>query len=593
MRLRGPGSACHSDEPGLAERGGIRRYGDGGGAALPFGARAGLAALLFAAVAAPWPYGCVTDTCRFGLAAVVFLAAATVVRSVDPRAGVAAIGALLAVPLVQMLLRTAPPALALDAAMALWAPAAAWLALRPLARGRRAELMAKVMVAGGTAQAGFGLLTAASPGIYGQPTSWSSSPFGSFVNRNHFAGYVELAALLAFGLCVQGLRRDRELRGASLLWGGAGALMTLAVLASGSRGGLLALAWGLSAFALLVAGRRSWRKGAIVLTASLAVLAGTLALLPPEVRARVLTSAGDASVAYRLETSRACLRLAAARPLLGAGLGSFADAAPPFRRGGDGSIRAVHAENDVFQFLAEAGLLGLVALSLAVWTLKRTLAETLRGSAISAAALAASIGLLLHSFVDFNLRVPSNALALAVCLALALPDRGAVATGRHGRVARFAVVASLILLGLAAGSAAKAALGHSKALLVSDPLARAAALGRALAWNPLSTEAHRDRARALVSVAAGPLRAARLERARDDYLRAIELRPQWAEAWYELAWLEMARGDREAARRSLERALALDPLSQPLARAGQALRERIDQPETGGVPASGVAAPPP
>ena len=86
-----------------------------------------------------------------------------------------------------------------------------------------------------------------------------------------------------------------------------------------------------------------------------------------------------------------------------------------------------HAHNDYLELLADAGMvggaLGLCLIAVLYW---RGLAN-LRGakSAVARAAIAGSLsactGLLLHSFVDFNLHIPSNAMIflLLACLATA------------------------------------------------------------------------------------------------------------------------------------------------------------------------------
>lgn len=549
--------------------------GDEAGLPLPMATRAGFALLLAAMVASPWPYGCVAEPWRWWLTSAVLSASALMAWGVDVRPGFTAVLPLAAIPVAQVALGTAPLALALDAALALWAPLAAWLSLRQLARGRRAVLVATVVTSCALVQAAFGLIQGPGRGIYGHATDWMTSSFGSFINHNHFAGFAEMGTLLALGLCVQRLRRDRELSGRALLWAGAAALIALAVLASRSRGGLVALAAGLAAFALLAAGRRSRRRGALLLGVFTLAMAAALAILPQDAWTRIMASASDGSLAYRLHTSLASLRLAAAHPLLGSGLGSFPDAVTAFKRG-DGDVRTMHAENDVLEFVAETGLLGLAALLFAAWRLRPALAATLRSSALAAGALAAASALAVHSFVDFNLRVPSNALMLAVCLALALPGRGQSA-GRSAAAAwRWAIAGTFLALGALASCAAFAAAEHARGLGQLDPLARAAILTRALDWNPLSPEIRRDRARALVRASAGSLREVRLERAGADYHRVLALRPRWAEAWYELAWVELARGDRSAARSALQRATALDPTSLGLRSRGAALLARIE-----------------
>jgi hypothetical protein len=147
----------------------------------------------------------------------------------------------------------------------------------------------------------------------------TTAPFGPFVSKNHFAGYVALAAILAVGLAT-GLA-DEQRRGSASLswiggrrakwvvvaWGAAGVLL-LAVPVSLSRGGVVSLAAGLGCFILL----RAWTSNGSGLSvrALLSVVAGLgvagtllVAVLPTEARDRMLTLAGittDQSGSYRL-----------------------------------------------------------------------------------------------------------------------------------------------------------------------------------------------------------------------------------------------------------------------------------------------------
>ena len=93
------------------------------------------------------------------------------------------------------------------------------------------------------------------------------APFGPFVNKNHFAGYVVLAALLAVGLAA-GLASEARRAPGFLGWiessrarcvvfaWGAAVILILAVPVCLSRGGVLSLAAGLVAFA----GLRLWSR---------------------------------------------------------------------------------------------------------------------------------------------------------------------------------------------------------------------------------------------------------------------------------------------------------------------------------------------
>ena len=99
----------------------------------------------------------------------------------------------------------------------------------------------------------------------------TTAPFGPFVSKNHFAGWSEMAALLAAGLAL-GLADDARRRGRDWTAGtrAAGVIlavvaslaMALASLASLSRGGTLALAAGACCLLALRLGARSRARGA-------------------------------------------------------------------------------------------------------------------------------------------------------------------------------------------------------------------------------------------------------------------------------------------------------------------------------------------
>jgi hypothetical protein len=74
-----------------------------------------------------------------------------------------------------------------------------------------------------------------------EPSAQPPAPFGSFVNHNHFAGYVEMIAPIPVALILR-----RAVRGElALVYGFAAALMGLAVVMSLSRGGMISLVAGL------------------------------------------------------------------------------------------------------------------------------------------------------------------------------------------------------------------------------------------------------------------------------------------------------------------------------------------------------------
>ncbi len=67
----------------------------------------------------------------------------------------------------------------------------------------------------------------------------------------------------------------------------------------------------------------------------------------------------DNSGQFRLVAWGDTLRLCARSPLVGHGLGAYADALPPVKTG-LGYVTVEHAESDVLELLAEGGLCGLL-----------------------------------------------------------------------------------------------------------------------------------------------------------------------------------------------------------------------------------------
>lgn len=114
----------------------------------------------------------------------------------------------------------------------------------------------------------------------------------------------------------------------------------------------------------------------------------------------------------------------AKRPILGWGLATFEYAYPEFRSFYTNSlVNAVH--NDYLQVLVETGLLGF---AITVWLLVAAIRPGLRklrnwpsdvNGSVALAALLGISGILVHSFVDFNLQIPANAMLFYVLCTLA------------------------------------------------------------------------------------------------------------------------------------------------------------------------------
>lgn len=258
--------------------------------------------------------------------------------------------------------------------------------------------------------------------------------FGPFVNRNDFAGFVELILPLGLGLLVlDGERQERRLLVTLFAVFPAAALVLCA-----SRAGIVVFSCELVILGVLVwiYGRRSQRWLLLGVAGVIALLAGWLGVGPSFARFSGQNGT-DVSMAQRFSMSRDAWHIFLAHPVVGTGMGTLEIAFPRFQTHYIGLI-VNHAHDDYVELLSDGGILG-GALGLAfLFVLYRRGVRNLRRSrtpvtrSLYAGGLVACTGLLLHEFVDFNLHIPSNAIILLVIAAMTtslLPEP--IANPRH------------------------------------------------------------------------------------------------------------------------------------------------------------------
>jgi O-antigen ligase len=159
-------------------------------------------------------------------------------------------------------------------------------------------------------------------------------------------------------------------------------------------------------------------------------------IMPQETNAHLQSAlrAGDASFEQRMIMARDSMNIFRSSPLAGAGLGSFATAYPEFQTLVT-DLRIDHAHNDYAEVLAETGTIGglllAVGLGLFLWTAGKNFRGPLivAGNSIVWLRLGATIGclgILVHSFFDFNLHIPANAVWFIFLLAVASVQSGSL-----------------------------------------------------------------------------------------------------------------------------------------------------------------------
>lgn len=265
------------------------------------------------------------------------------------------------------------------------------------------------------------------------------APFGPFVNRDDFAGFLELILPLGLALLVlDGERRERRLLVALFVVFPAAALVL-----SASRAGILGFVFELLLLGILVwiYGRRSQRWLLAGLALVMAAVAGWLGVGYTIYRFQQ-AGGGDLPLADRMAMSRGAWRIFRDHPLVGTGLGTFEAVYPRYETSYTGYI-LTHAHNDYLELLAEGGVIG-GGLGLAfLWILFRRGIRNVRRAltpvnrSLNGGALVACTGLLGHELVDFNLHIPSNLVIflLISCLAsTVIPEP--ISNPRHRPVPR-------------------------------------------------------------------------------------------------------------------------------------------------------------
>lgn len=244
--------------------------------------------------------------------------------------------------------------------------------------------------------------------IYGIYESRFASPFGSFVNRHNFAAFMEMTLCLPLGLLfVGGINKDKR-----LLYFTAIALMGVALLLSGSRGGFIAFLAEIIFLIILTTETKSYNQIAIkaVLTVVLvaSVVAGSFFIGGDSSLTRLAETASSENFSTdRSEIWNVTLQIIKNYPIFGAGIGSFGIAYTKFDAS-SGLVRAEQAHNDYLQVLADAGLIGLLIGIFFLYQLfktgwKNSKTENIYRRGVVVGAFSGCFAILVHSTFDFVL----------------------------------------------------------------------------------------------------------------------------------------------------------------------------------------------
>lgn len=256
----------------------------------------------------------------------------------------------------------------------------------------------------------------------------------TYVNHNHFAGYLEMAIPLAIAVFL-GLKKDKvnsivkffSFRVGLIL---ALIIMFIAFLLSQSRGAWISLAITLIIMNIILIRRKVLPKITLFMfifsvVIVIAYIAGGSDDISQRLRS-VEQINNEGFLDGREKMWKGSIEMIKSNPLVGTGIGTFEWGFPRYRPEGL-NVRANFAHNEYLNMMTEMGLL---ALPLMLWIISFLVSSGLKWEdkskfdkskgnlgLLEAVVLGSAIGILslsLHGLVDFNFHIPANMLTLSV-----------------------------------------------------------------------------------------------------------------------------------------------------------------------------------
>jgi len=267
---------------------------------------------------------------------------------------------------------------------------------------------------------------------------------GTYINRNHFAGFLEMILPFAMVLALRWTHLlSRNTSGGAgtfrkivsrtelvsvVFWLFLAILISAALVLSRSRMGIISALVSLVAI-LALAGTSTVRPRTRAAVAALFFL-GVLGLIvwigsdPVMSRFETLGQEYTLSGQSRVSIWRDTLGLIRQHPFLGTGLGSFSVAYTPVQTAFL-NLLVEHAHCDYLEVATELGLPGAILVFGSIfWVLAQSARrygklEERFDKAVSLACIGSIGAILVHSLADFNLYIPANALVFTMILAMA------------------------------------------------------------------------------------------------------------------------------------------------------------------------------
>ncbi len=269
---------------------------------------------------------------------------------------------------------------------------------------------------------------------------------GTYINRNHFAGFMAMALMLAaaYASSVRTSFLQNNFTAASNSKGDAakllsseqvfskralivfcGVMIGLGLALSASRGGIISAAFGLLLMGTLFVYRKSHRRNGLIVLLLFLFIGGYGFWVGLEhAIVRFQSDQLQTSLEGRFRYAQKTMEVFKDYKLTGVGVGNFQHAYPQYQAPKDMGLLIDYAHDDWAQLLAEAGFLGLIltvsGIIVFVFKTVRLWLERKDHKAIALGVLppVMFITVGIHSWVDFNMHIPANILMLGAILAV-------------------------------------------------------------------------------------------------------------------------------------------------------------------------------
>ena len=318
----------------------------------------------------------------------------------------------------------------------------AYLVYKHVSTRKRVRIFVFLLFAAACFQSFYGLAEffGGTQRIFGfQREAYIDSATGTFINRNHFAGFLEMIFPISVGYLLARASFFAMNRGGSfkerILWfsqerlqkaivfGIIPILIGVGIFFSRSRTGVFLFFASIFLMIVALSGAGGRRPTKIIRTVLLVVVFAVIliGIKPVVERFSFAALAHEVRPVYFKNT----VEIIKDFPIAGTGLGTYLYAYPMYEKKYSGDLLE-HAHNDYLELLAEGGIVAgglmiVVAFGALIWLFTRWTRRNdhlVRGVGLGCLVGIASI--LIHSLTDFNLHITANAVLFVTLYALGM-----------------------------------------------------------------------------------------------------------------------------------------------------------------------------